>query len=485
MAVYTSSNMIALIHNLPNEILSEIFLCYTCISCWPTLKLTHVCSHWRDVALGTQELWSNITISHNSFNVFYGPSWEEDARGVLPLVELYLERSKTALLDITLEFPSMVILSALMRHSHRWRSVTLQVKERFCETKIDHYYDLSGISGRIPKLQVLSLCYPALDLSAEKVNIEDTILRPFTSAPKLVSIKLFAQSWDLPAEARSRSFPVEALSFTWRRLTSVTINCVALAQVKPILILCPRLEHADFYSPWNEAKETIGIIRARSQLYETDKLKHFSLNPWVHDISAIAMHTWILPSLETLILTHARVREITALLQRSYRHTLRKLSLHDGEWTSIELFELFQNTPLLDDLLLRDNPFYSENTFDNWLLREMTYPEPDVRNSISIDTQLLPRLQYFQYMPPKSCNVNGNTMVDMIVSRSRGSPSGAAASRAGMAILRQAHLGEPRLRGHPILNNNSIRKLEKVRREGMKVFVEGFRSTSGSYDSDE
>ncbi|KAJ3807517.1 hypothetical protein F5876DRAFT_5576, partial [Lentinula aff. lateritia] len=121
--------MIALIHNLPDEILSEIFLCYTCISCWPTLKLIHVCFRERDVAPGTRELWSNITISHNSFNVFYGPSWEEDARGVLPL-ELYLERSKTALLDINLNFPSMVILSALMRHSHRWRSVTLQVKER-------------------------------------------------------------------------------------------------------------------------------------------------------------------------------------------------------------------------------------------------------------------------------------------------------------------------------------------------------------------
>ncbi|KAJ3810040.1 hypothetical protein F5876DRAFT_21645, partial [Lentinula aff. lateritia] len=98
----TSSNMIAFIHNLPNEILSEIFLCYTCISRWPTLQLIHVCSRWRDVALGTQELWSNIAISHNSFNVSYGPSWEEDARGVLPLVELYLERSQTALLDITL-----------------------------------------------------------------------------------------------------------------------------------------------------------------------------------------------------------------------------------------------------------------------------------------------------------------------------------------------------------------------------------------------
>ncbi|KAJ4493432.1 hypothetical protein C8J55DRAFT_554864 [Lentinula edodes] len=60
----------------------------------------------------------------------------------------------------------------------------------------------------------------------------------------------------------------------------------------------------------------------------------------------------------------------------------------------------------------------------------MTYPGPDVRNSISIDTQLLPRLQCFQYMPPKSRDVNGNIMVDMIVSRSRGSLTGAAALRS-------------------------------------------------------
>ncbi|KAJ4465055.1 hypothetical protein J3R30DRAFT_2948046 [Lentinula aciculospora] len=303
------------------------------------------------------------------------------------------------------------------------------------------------------------------DMTLEEARSEDAILNSFESAPNLTSVDIcFA----------NRFFPIETFKFPWWNFTSVVIDCVALIHVKPIMVLCPKLEEAIFRCSWDDRDETDGILPERSQLYANNKLRAFSLSysPFDDDVSVIFMHTWVIPSLSTLGLENIQDHEITAMLQLSHCRTLRDLSLHQGWWTSVELFRLFRNTPLLTELLLWDNK-KSENTFEDWLLRRLTYPEPGASN---FREQLLPRLERFQYLPPESCTIDGNVMANMITSRSRSSPSGVAALRAGMAVLVRAHFGKRVQEGYPMLNDSSMKKLEKAQSEGMDVVVEGFMS---------
>ncbi|KAF5357693.1 hypothetical protein D9758_007485 [Tetrapyrgos nigripes] len=86
----TQRNTLALISMLPPEILSQAFL--YCITfddkryCgayrWPWIQISHVCSHWRNVALGCPALWSCLEFSC--------PAW----------VPEMLQRSKMAPLSV-------------------------------------------------------------------------------------------------------------------------------------------------------------------------------------------------------------------------------------------------------------------------------------------------------------------------------------------------------------------------------------------------
>lgn len=72
-------NTLAYTACLPNELLSEIFQQYADLSCesihdsdsnavlrpYTFIRVTHVCRHWREVALQTRALWSNIIITHS------------------------------------------------------------------------------------------------------------------------------------------------------------------------------------------------------------------------------------------------------------------------------------------------------------------------------------------------------------------------------------------------------------------------------------
>ena len=86
------------VRSLPPELLSQIF-----ISCLPEnpcfsplfspLLLTQVCHYWRVVALETHELWSTVMIRNHAMK----------RRGILSLLNLWLERSGTRPLDVFLD----------------------------------------------------------------------------------------------------------------------------------------------------------------------------------------------------------------------------------------------------------------------------------------------------------------------------------------------------------------------------------------------
>ncbi|KAF5354894.1 hypothetical protein D9756_005463 [Leucocoprinus leucothites] len=84
------------INTLPPEVLSTIFLLLRQIRRYPQLlpfqvKLSHVCQHWRQVAVSTPQLWSSITLF---------------SAGSQPCAYEWLKRSRTVPLDVRLDLYS-------------------------------------------------------------------------------------------------------------------------------------------------------------------------------------------------------------------------------------------------------------------------------------------------------------------------------------------------------------------------------------------
>jgi hypothetical protein len=86
---------------LPNEILIEIFKAYLSVSKVDedtafvqqktTLCLSHVCRYWRQISIDTRQLWSPIYIG-----------LENNSPGQFSMLQLFLERSGTGPLDISI-----------------------------------------------------------------------------------------------------------------------------------------------------------------------------------------------------------------------------------------------------------------------------------------------------------------------------------------------------------------------------------------------
>jgi len=85
-------------HRLPNELLSYIFLIATCYfedryeAILTSVIISHVCSHWREVALSTGGMWSNFVLTFPT------------SRSQLSRTVTWLSRSQPYPIDIHLDF---------------------------------------------------------------------------------------------------------------------------------------------------------------------------------------------------------------------------------------------------------------------------------------------------------------------------------------------------------------------------------------------
>ncbi|KAK0448449.1 uncharacterized protein EV420DRAFT_843689 [Desarmillaria tabescens] len=113
---------------VPNELLSYIFL--SAFHQANAIHLSHVCSRWRNVALSTGSLWTDITITFPT------------SVGQLSCALTCLRRSKVYPLDLYLDFRDPAwdwdehshgfgsedmetVLGLLLPHANRWKSVNL------------------------------------------------------------------------------------------------------------------------------------------------------------------------------------------------------------------------------------------------------------------------------------------------------------------------------------------------------------------------
>src|SRR6202044_2256221 len=122
-AVRTRRNMLAFISRMPPEILSQIFECCVndtrrYISGIPDnywFKFSHVCQHWRHVALNNPGLWNHIT--------FHQPRWTKEM--------LQRSRNYPLMVEITAPYykPSVInVVHDTLQQSHRIRLLRFAVQ---------------------------------------------------------------------------------------------------------------------------------------------------------------------------------------------------------------------------------------------------------------------------------------------------------------------------------------------------------------------
>ncbi len=139
--LHTTHNSITLVNRLPPELLATIFsyVCSTSDKNADLICISHVCTHWRTIALDAGGLWTHIALTH-------------------PLgITTFLERSKSLPLSISLtasHSPFKPVLNLVSSEITRVRSL------KIC---IPHTVDPGFITRR------LKLAAPAL----EELSIED------------------------------------------------------------------------------------------------------------------------------------------------------------------------------------------------------------------------------------------------------------------------------------------------------------------------
>ncbi|KAL0567018.1 hypothetical protein V5O48_014974 [Marasmius crinis-equi] len=155
----------------------------------PPLRLSHVCQLWRNLVLSTSSLWSTFTIDPGYFRIIQ-----------LPLLSLYLQRSRGSLLRIKIEDSGMdgcarwstayqrkdMMLWDLFSHSERILSLVLEVDE---EEFLGGYFSEEKPSPNFSHLTSLALQWTIpKETISELEELRAGCLRMFSNAPKLVSL---------------------------------------------------------------------------------------------------------------------------------------------------------------------------------------------------------------------------------------------------------------------------------------------------------
>ncbi|KAL1947451.1 hypothetical protein VTO73DRAFT_14412 [Trametes versicolor] len=149
--LHTTRNSFALVNRLPQELLATIFsyVCSNADTNVDVISMSHVCTHWRTVALDAGGLWTHIALT--------------DPLGI----ETFLERSNSLPLRISLtasQSPFKPILNLVSSNITRVRSLKICIA-----TTVD--------SGFITRR--LKLVAPALEeLSIEKFQLRSKVERP-------------------------------------------------------------------------------------------------------------------------------------------------------------------------------------------------------------------------------------------------------------------------------------------------------------------
>ncbi|KAJ7135183.1 hypothetical protein C8R43DRAFT_1021310 [Mycena crocata] len=267
---------------LPSEIVSEIFIHFlpvypmcpppTGLSS-PTL-LTHICSVWREIALGTLALWRAF-------------SWNFNNRGTddekMELLKLWLARSGSCPLSIEAEdyLPPGTLLDTLLPHRERLEYAKLRPS----------HFDPRIVHGGMTSLRRLHM----------RLEVEESLPVNFTGVPQLRSV-----SFEYRTEGTIIMLP-------WAQLTSLALHNVFPQECTPILQQAVNLMHCELAveaGPGAFAAEpTVELLRLESLVL-------------MGDVDSYCLDTFILPALRSFHVSGEElapdpIAAITSLISKS------------------------------------------------------------------------------------------------------------------------------------------------------------------------
>jgi hypothetical protein len=199
------------IRRLPPELLGEIFR-----YCLPqnydekgahkaVMLPSHVCKHWRDVALSTPTLWTNIVLRVT----------DETFESRVALVTAWFSRSGGLPLSFTLEGQENVlpILSFLLQYCNRWQYINLSVPSETLRC-------LEAAKGHLKGLETMVINDRYIWLRDTSYSVEHI----FESAPRLRKVSLNSRFvWNDGSWAQLTELDTGYVSYT-------VGNCLALMQ---------------------------------------------------------------------------------------------------------------------------------------------------------------------------------------------------------------------------------------------------------------
>lgn len=161
----------ALIHQLPPEIVSEIFILAREEVMYFPILISHVDSRFRKIAEYTTLLWRRV-----------------DVNLPLPLVELYLKRSKNALLDVRIDLSGgnrlrnaatrlSAFLALVAGHTERMSSLSMSAfNPGFVDDMVKAL--LKGLGSTYPQLRRLDTGCPIWESTRTLAPLECPVLAP-------------------------------------------------------------------------------------------------------------------------------------------------------------------------------------------------------------------------------------------------------------------------------------------------------------------
>ncbi|KAJ7491071.1 hypothetical protein FB451DRAFT_1124703, partial [Mycena latifolia] len=367
------------IRKLPPEILQNIFL--ACRGGEPDVIPTagQVCRYWRDIVVGTPELWSIISVGRTRY------TFTERYRN---LASLFLEWSGSQPLSICIRNPADTrLVECLWRHVNRWQTLRLSTRDTsFYGTLGLEAFDL----GMLEKFELLE---------ANTFRASDqTCITISQNAPKLcdVVLKNPLRYWKLP----------------WGQLTRIQYDIPSAADGLRILQLCPQLVECSL-DRMTEAAPDFAILRPSRKLrflrlaVDTTSspqsppetiLKTFFICLTAPDLNSLEVFGQWLP------------RDLTGFLTRS-ECKLESLTLGTGYMKDENIINVLGTLPHLKTLVLdadigTSRQLQNRVITDNLLRRLTFYPDSDC---------MLPCLKHFALKT--SLNFEDQTLLDMIESR--------------------------------------------------------------------
>ncbi|KAJ6588516.1 hypothetical protein B0H19DRAFT_1057684 [Mycena capillaripes] len=278
------------------------------------VRLAHVCSYWRTIALSTRRLWSTILLRQPQSN----PQFSIDQ------LDLYSSHAKSTPLTIRCyKWPAKRLLTSLIQISHRWHDINLTIPNHVFE-------DLDVVRQKIPLLKSLCIHNAQWRDGAQTNNA-------FQDAPQLRRVILTVTSGHI--------WPFSFI-LPYEQITSLTLNPISLSVFSECIRNCPKLLYFNAMIYPRPGEVVQQMAKLRSPL-------HKLVLQGTGCQEVIVAHRF--PRLLSLSIQLTALHpDFCAFLARSSRLEMLSLST-SGTLTTENLVALFLATPSLRVLHFRDS----------------------------------------------------------------------------------------------------------------------------------